>query len=97
MAPSREIAPHEGRRPKTPWFPAGPVILPPLDYQDQLRSEELMTYVSDPIVSSNQEYAPIEAPGPLEDEEGCWYPSPRGLKGESWSTQSAVAVSPLAN
>ena len=56
-----------------------------------------MIYVSDPIVSSNQEYAPMEAPGPLEDDEGCWYPSPRGLNGESWSTQSAVAVSPLAN
>ncbi len=64
--PTVEMAPIEVLRPYTPQTPAGCLVEPP---------------VSVPMVKSSQGYAADAAAEPALEDDGDWYPSPRGLKG----------------
>jgi hypothetical protein len=74
ITPSREMAVCEGRIPKAPLLAAGSRTEPPL--QDGVSAKKTSchcrTYVSDPMVTSTQSYAPILEPLPADEVEGSW-------------------------
>ena len=75
ITPSREMAVCEGRIPKAPLLAAGSRTDPPLKKtccQVKIWMNEEPTYVSEPMVTSTQSYAPMLEPLPAEDVEGSW-------------------------